>query len=94
MAFHFGEINVLLSFYTKDLSRESHSSKKEHFNRVFYNFFFFSGKKDLKQAFFAQFWDENMFCNCEIGLGEGNSVFNPTLTVRIWEGKEVILFFQ
>lgn len=92
VAFHFSEVSVLLSFYTKDLSRKSHSSKKEHFNRVFYNIFF-SGKKDLKQAFFAQFWDENTFCSCGIGFGEGNSVFNPALAVIVQEGKEVIPFF-
>lgn len=26
---------------------------------------------DLKQAFFAQFWDENMFCNYGICFGKG-----------------------
>lgn len=34
-----------------------------------------------------------MFCNCGIGFGEGNSVFNPILAITVWEGKEVILFF-
>lgn len=28
-------------------------------------------KKGLQQAFVAQFWDENMFWNCEIGFEKG-----------------------